>query len=657
MKRLLPFFLLFLFINLQSSVRTSYYQINIRNYLLNNAIYNLPQADVLYKTDLDSTLRSEFRFTLRDFLPYNFLFSASSFKPVNGFSYKASYGDITSSNIISLKIRGLSGNLFYRHLGLGFFSGREPDPIYTDGIKFTQNRGVFGLTIPFNISYNDTTTLYFANRFDNPYFSPYISQRIFGLKHRSVLFNLLYNQFSVAKHNNLLYYNSDINHYSYSYRTQLRTSVFSLGLFGNHQPINSTGFSYVMSRKGRDVFGVEPSFRITNELSLSGGYSLFRVSPEDSTSYERISARIGTSIGLLPRISFAWDYFRYVYDRSKTRLVNYNIGISKWLRGFYFDGTYYITKQDSSTNNNVYVNFSYTFPSRAVVGTYSKYNFTDSLLYYSYTNYVRWTIASLWSYEYGIDFGNRDNRNYIGNHFNFIFSNDNYSIINNAELFYERGFRFSMSSQLTIRGGLENINTGMVSGRIYFDKNNNDIFDGNDTPVSNVTVLLGDSLKVKTGKKGEYKFTFLKPAKYKLSISKAKIPAYYDLKDFVIVDVKNFSNNIVDLPLIKLGSITGYVFYDLNKNGIKETDEEGIGGIVVRLKDSDKYTYTDAFGYYSISNLPTGTYIVEVPALPANYEFVFPNLIMYIVVDKVKADFTVDFGLTKESKPVKKKIF
>jgi hypothetical protein len=197
----------------------------------------------------------------------------------------------------------------------------------------------------------------------------------------------------------------------------------------------------------------------------------------------------------------------------------------------------------------------------------------------------------------------------------------------------------------------------MVSGRIYFDKNNNDVFDGNDTPVSNVTVLLNDSIKVKTDKKGGYKFMFLKPANYKLSISKTKIPAYYDTKDYVFVNVKNFSNNIIDLPLIKLGSITGYVFYDLNKNGIKDEDEGGIGGIVIRLKDSDKYTYTDAFGFYSISNLPTGTYIVEVPSLPQGYEFVFPNLIMYIVVDKVKADFTVDFGLTKESKPVRKKVF
>ncbi|MDD3803932.1 MAG: SdrD B-like domain-containing protein [bacterium] len=657
MKRLLPFFLLLLFINLQSDVRTSYYQINIRNYLLNNSQYSMPQADVLYRTRMDSTLRADFWFTLRDFQPYNFLFSASSYKPLNGFSFRAQYGDISSSNPVTVKMRGFSGSLFHRHIGLGFFLGREPDPIYTDGMNFIQNRGIYGLSVPFNVSYTDTTTIFFANRFDNPYFSPYISQRVLGLNHRSVLFNSLYNEFSFTGHNNLLYYNSEINHYSYSYRSQYRSSSFSIGIYGRHLPVNSTGFSHSMSRSGRDIFSVEPSLRITNELGLSGGYSLYKITPEDSSSYERISARVGTAIGFLPRISFAWDYFRYVYDRSITRLVNYNIGFSKSFRGIYFDGSYYITKQDSITNNNLYVNFSYTFPNRAVVGTYSKYNFIDSLLSYSYTNYVRWSIASLWSYEYGIDFGERDSRAYIGNHFNFIFNSENYSLINNAELFYQSGFRFSMTSQLSLKGGLDNLNTGMVSGRIYFDKNNNDLFDGNDTPVSNVTVLLNDSLKVKTGKKGEYRFSFLKPNKYKLSISKAKIPAYYDLKDFVIVEVKNFSNNVIDLPLIKLGSITGYVFYDLNKNGIKEKDEEGIGNIVVRLKDSDKYTYTDAFGYYSISNLPTGTYIVEVPNLPQNYEFVFPNLIMYIVVDKVKADFTVDFGITKELKPVKKKVF
>lgn len=657
MKRLLPFFLLLLFINLRSNVQTSYYQINIRNYLFNNSLYNLPQADVLYKAEMDSTLRADFWFSLRDFHPYNFLFSASSYKPLNGFSYRVLYGDIYSSNPISLKIRGFSGSLFNRHLGIGLFSGREPDPVYIDGMKFKQNRGVFGFTIPFNISYNDTTTLFYANRFDNSYYSPYISQRVFGLKHRSVIFDLLSNEFTISKHNNLLYYNSEINHYSYSYRSQLRSSIFSLGVYGLHQPINSTGFSYVMQRKGRDILGLEPSLKITDELRLSGGYLLNKIFPEDSSSYERISARVSTSIGFLPRISFSWNYFRYIYDRSRTRLVNYDIGVSKWIKGFYFNGTYYITRQESLTNNNIYANFSYTFTNRAIIGTYSKYSFTDSLLSFSYTNYIKWSIASLWSYEYGIDFGERDNRTYIGNHFDFTLNTERYSLINNMQLYYDRSFAFSMSTQLSLKGGLDNFNTGMVSGRIYFDKNNNDVFDGNDTPVSNVTVLLNDSIKVKTDKKGGYKFMFLKPANYKLSISKTKIPAYYDTKDYVFVNVKNFSNNIIDLPLIKLGSITGYVFYDLNKNGIKDEDEGGIGGIVIRLKDSDKYTYTDAFGFYSISNLPTGTYIVEVPSLPQGYEFVFPNLIMYIVVDKVKADFTVDFGLTKESKPVRKKVF
>ncbi|HAV93148.1 TPA: hypothetical protein DCW38_08235, partial [candidate division WOR-3 bacterium] len=635
----------------------SYYIISGRSYIQNSSSYDLPQIDVLYRTSLDTTLRADFSMTMKDFSPYNFLISASTFKPVNGLSYKALYGDIFSSSPLYMRLRGFSGNLFYRHYGIGLFAGRDSDPVTSKGIKFTQNRGVYGISLPFNISYSDTTTFYFANRFDNPYYSPFISQRVLGVKHKSNLFNVLYNDFSLTKSYNLLYYNSEMENISYSYRTYLRTTYFSLGIYGQHLPINSTNFSYFMYRRGRDNIGIEPSLRITNELSLAGGYSLYKMVPDDSTSYERFNARVMTSIGFLPKISFSWDYFRYVYDRDRTKGVNYTLGLTKWFKGFYIDGSYYLSPQDSFYNNNIYLNFAYTFSNRTVIGTYGKYSFTDSLLSFSYTNYIKWSIASLWSYEYGIDFGERDNRTYIGNHFDFTLNTERYSLINNMQLYYDRSFAFSMSTQLSLKGGLDNFNTGMVSGRIYFDKNNNDVFDGNDTPVSNVTVLLNDSIKVKTDKKGGYKFMFLKPANYKLSISKTKIPAYYDTKDYVFVNVKNFSNNIIDLPLIKLGSITGYVFYDLNKNGIKDEDEGGIGGIVIRLKDSDKYTYTDAFGFYSISNLPTGTYIVEVPSLPQGYEFVFPNLIMYIVVDKVKADFTVDFGLTKESKPVRKKVF
>ena len=121
-------------------------------------------------------------------------------------------------------------------------------------------------------------------------------QRAFGIKHHSILFNLIYNDFTITKHNNLLYYNSEINYYSYSYRSQFRTSFFSVGINHQHLPIYSTGFSYVMSKRGQDIFTFEPSLRITNELGLSGVYALYKISPEDSTSYERISARIGTSI-------------------------------------------------------------------------------------------------------------------------------------------------------------------------------------------------------------------------------------------------------------------------------------------------------------------------------------------------------------------------
>jgi len=123
------------------------------------------------------------------------------------------------------------------------------------------------------------------------------------------------------------------------------------------------------------------------------------------------------------------------------------------------------------------------------------------------------------------------------------------------------------------------------------------------------------------------------------------------------VDVENFTKKFVDIPLIKLGSISGYVFIDLNKDGIKDENEEGVAGVIVRIKDSDRYTYTDITGFYTISNLPMGAYIVEVPKLPEGYQFVFPNLIMYINVDKLKSDFTIDFGITEESKPVRKKIF
>ena len=62
------------------------------------------------------------------------------------------------------------------------------------------------------------------------------------------------------------------------------------------------------------------------------------------------------------------------------------------------------------------------------------------------------------------------------------------------------------------------------------------------------------------------------------------------------------------------GKISGYVYYDPDNNGIKETGEPGIPGTTVNLYDSNlnlvATTTTDANGFYQFNNLAYGNYTV-----------------------------------------------
>jgi len=73
---------------------------------------------------------------------------------------------------------------------------------------------------------------------------------------------------------------------------------------------------------------------------------------------------------------------------------------------------------------------------------------------------------------------------------------------------------------------------------------------------------------------------------------------------------------------VRTASLSGYVYLDLNNDGIKQCGERGIGGVSVALKNSlgqvVAVTTTDSAGKYCFVNLPAGTYSI-VKTSPAGY--------------------------------------
>ncbi len=89
------------------------------------------------------------------------------------------------------------------------------------------------------------------------------------------------------------------------------------------------------------------------------------------------------------------------------------------------------------------------------------------------------------------------------------------------------------------------------------------------------------------------------------------------------------NNHSLDFGFIyKPAQLGNYVWNDINKDGIQNSNEVGVAGIVVTLFNATNQiegtTVTDAYGYYIFKPLDPGTYTVGF-TLPANYVFTSQN--------------------------------
>ena len=185
-----------------------------------------------------------------------------------------------------------------------------------------------------------------------------------------------------------------------------------------------------------------------------------------------------------------------------------------------------------------------------------------------------------------------------------------------------------------------------LGDKVWFDTNANGIQDSNEQrAVSGVTVKLYNEVNklistTKTTSSGQYIFRKLTPGNYYLIF---EIPTNYKVSpksqgnnrsndsDANVVTGKTDiftlfagrDDKTIDMGLyqehIKIGD---RVFYDLNKNGIQDSGENGVGDVTVKLFNADgkliKTTKTSASGIYLFEDVVAGEYYVEFTA-PAGY--------------------------------------
>ncbi|TWU59988.1 Serine-aspartate repeat-containing protein D precursor [Rubripirellula tenax] len=183
-----------------------------------------------------------------------------------------------------------------------------------------------------------------------------------------------------------------------------------------------------------------------------------------------------------------------------------------------------------------------------------------------------------------------------------------------------------------------------LAGFVYFDADNDGVFDSGETGIQNVSIRLQgtDHLNqavdttIQTLANGSYLFADLRPGTYSITQTQPTVAVsgkdYLDGRDTIGTPGGNATANdtftSIVLPLnsevdgtannfgeLEEAEISGFVYHDADNDGVKDLGEATIGGVVVTLTGTDdlgaiaSQTFTTlADGAYSFDGLRPGTY-------------------------------------------------
>jgi hypothetical protein len=164
---------------------------------------------------------------------------------------------------------------------------------------------------------------------------------------------------------------------------------------------------------------------------------------------------------------------------------------------------------------------------------------------------------------------------------------------------------------------------GSICGIKIHDKNGDGVKDPNEDGLPNWTINLTDgtsTFSTTTDANGNYCFDNLPTGTYTVSevnqpnwrqIYPAQ-PGNYTITLSPGQEVKNINFSNVEDPTIKLGSICGIKFNDINGNGVQDIGELGLPNWQFNLTGtSNQTTTTDLRGNFCFTNLKAGSYTIR----------------------------------------------
>jgi len=185
---------------------------------------------------------------------------------------------------------------------------------------------------------------------------------------------------------------------------------------------------------------------------------------------------------------------------------------------------------------------------------------------------------------------------------------------------------------------------GRIEGRVFIDRNGNLIFDEGDEGAAGV-VVMSEGSEVSTGETGFFRFLPFQPGIHLVGVRLLPHGATPAIELPVQVALQAGERAWVDIPLRPILSVGGYLFNDIDRDGIHDPGEGGFPTVRVLLADTDgeliAVVHTTLLGRFDFWDLLPGKYIVSIdPAtLPVRFVFTTP--------ETVKVEVTVDIPITE----------
>lgn len=203
-------------------------------------------------------------------------------------------------------------------------------------------------------------------------------------------------------------------------------------------------------------------------------------------------------------------------------------------------------------------------------------------------------------------------------------------------------------TQVVNFGDRSTSNIGVIQGTVFEDIDQNGVKSPGERGIGGAMISLDSGEQTVTGNDGYYSFVAEEgtytvvetdPAGFSSTTPNSATAHIVNEGDTVTIDYGDFAGDVT-------GTLEGYVFLDVDEDGIRDVGEEGLPNVSIKVSTGDT-TKTNASGYYRFS-LEPNTYWVE-ETDPEGYTSTTVNTYSDIVI---APDTTVvrDFGDVLETR-------